>query len=520
MASDHALDPYRLLADPAGFDCRRSAVGVSATFTYALFKGLSLDTDPADPWELRHEFSQAHAQSVYVRYADGTMVKSAADRMSARRPFSAGMVSYQLPNRPGRIVAVLTVAEGLQNQRGIAPAAEFVTGRAALESEGLVHALYGLLAGIVIALLCYNFALYVALRHAFVLRYCFSALAMLGMGISWSGAPFLVLPALTTTTQVSLTMFFASLVVATSSIFMITFLERDLLPRGPARFTLACAMIGVVSGVVRMIDPDFAWESVDLVTYLSMIAVIGGIIATAVIAWRRGSRAARIYLIAWSLPIVLTAARIAWEVGLIPGESALVAISPLMILALEALMSSLAVTSRIGLLRDERDELRHLAEIDALTGLLNRRAFIARAMASNRKGTRQRLIVADIDRFKLINDRHGHQAGDDVLIRVARALREAAPAGTIIGRIGGEEFALIGPAAPIDVLPDRLCRAVAASAARDEIETTISAGVADGSCANDSEWRRLYFAADQALYRAKNGGRNRVSMAPEALVAA
>ncbi len=518
--TSNAVDnPYALLAKPQGFACG-SAIGVIGPVTYGLITGIRLVTDPHDPWELRHEYSQARTQAVYVRYADGTMAKAPSDRTSARRPFSPGMVSYALPGRPGTIVAVLVVAEGLQNQRGIAPAAEFLTGRAALESDVLVLALYGLLAGIVIALLCYNLALHAALRYPFILRYCFSAMAMLGMGISWSGAIFLLLPALDTTTQISITMFFTSLVLATSSLFMLSFLEPEHVSAWPRRFTLAISMLGIASCIVRIVDPVFAWQAIDRVTYLSMFGALGGVTVTAIVALLRGSRAARIYLIAWAVPILLAVARIMWGIGLIPGESVLVAISPLIIMAMEALMSALAVTWRIGLLRDERDELRHFAEIDALTGLLNRRAFIARAQAIGRDGMPRRLIVADIDRFKLVNDRYGHQTGDDVLIRVADALRTTAPEGTIIGRIGGEEFALLVPAEPVDALPDRLCRVVAASAGRDEIEVTISAGVADGSCRDDGDWRRLYYAADQALYRAKHGGRNRVSLAPQSLAAA
>jgi diguanylate cyclase (GGDEF)-like protein len=520
LTSEQPLDPFKLLSNPGKFDCTRSQVGVSGRFTYGFFLGLNLESDPVDPWELRHEFSQAQSQSVYVRYADGTLAKAPSDRTSARRPFSAGMVSYVLPAKAGRIVTVLTVAEGLQNQRGIAPVSHFLTGRAALANDGWVHGLYGLLAGIVVAMLCYNFALYIALGYPFILRYCVSALAMLGMGISWSGALFLVFPAMTITTQVAMTVFFASVVLATSSIFMLSFIEKEHLSKSAARLTLAAAAIGIASSAVRFLYPLLAWRVMDAIVYVSMIAVLGGIVATAVLAWRRGSRAARIYVAAWTLPLGLSAARIFWEIGLFSGESILFAISPLMILALEALMCALAVTWRIGLLRDERDELRHFAETDSLTGLLNRRAFIAQVKAAGQSNTVRRLIVIDVDRFKLVNDRYGHQAGDDLLIRVANVLCQTAPAGTIIGRIGGEEFALLVPPEPVDALPDRLCRAVEASATRDEIEVTISLGVADGACRDDGDWRRLYYAADQALYRAKNGGRNRVSMARETLAAA
>lgn len=512
-------DPVQLLASPAAFDCTTS-LPPRGQFAYGLITGLALKTITHDPWELRHEFNQAASEALWVRYADGAIVRAPSDRTTARRPFSPGQVGYTLPTRPGTITAVLIMIEGLQDQRGIARGVTFITARRALEQNTGVLVLYGLLGGIVFALLCYNLALYTALRYPFILRYCASTMAMIGMGASWSGAIFLLLPTLATTTQVSITMLFTSLVLATSCIFMLSFIEAEHIPRWPRRFLLAASAIGTASCIVRLIDPRLFWETMDRITYLSLFAVLGGVLITAFIAWRRGSRSARIYLIAWAVPIALAIARTGWGIGLIPGDSTLVAISPLVIMAMEALLSALAVTWRIGLLRDERDELRHFAEIDALTGLLNRRAFIAAAQATGDDGAPRRLIVADVDRFKLVNDRYGHQAGDDVLIRIAAVLRTTAPAGSIIGRIGGEEFALLVTAEPVDALPHRLCSAVAASAGRDEIAVTISAGVADGSCSDDRAWRRLYYAADQALYRAKHGGRNRVSVAPGALAAA
>jgi diguanylate cyclase (GGDEF)-like protein len=520
LSSNDVKSPERLFDKPGSFDCNRLEAGDGGRFTYRLITGLSLQTNPADPWELRHGNAQVRHQIVFVRYSDGKVVRAPSDESTARRVFSSGTVGYELPSQPGTITAVLIAAESLQNQRGIAADARFMPRSDARAADFDAAAVYGLLGGGIIALLIYNLGLFAALRYSFVRAYCLSAMAMLATGFCWSGAIFLVVPGLETTTQISLILMFTALTLATSASFMLTFIEPQFLPRSGKAAITAFATIGVALGIVRVFAPHFLWRLIDYATYASMLALLLAVAVTAVIARKRGSRAASVYIFAWIAPIGLAIGRVFWGMGLIGGSSALIAASPMAIMAMEALMSALAVTWRIGLLRDERDTLKYFAETDVLTGLLNRRAFIAKVQAIGADGGRHRLIVADVDRFKLVNDRYGHQAGDDVLIRVATVLRATATADAIIGRIGGEEFALLVPAEPVDALADRLRRAVAASATRDEIAVTISAGVADGSCRDDGDWRRLYYAADQALYRAKNGGRNRVSTATETLVAA
>ncbi|MEI9928353.1 MAG: GGDEF domain-containing protein [Sphingomonas sp.] len=107
----------------------------------------------------------------------------------------------------------------------------------------------------------------------------------------------------------------------------------------------------------------------------------------------------------------------------------------------------MAIAYRIKLLSKERDEAilgevlaRRLADIDPLTGLLNRRAFLEKAIGRTGEHVLQ---IADIDHFKRVNDTLGHDGGDEVLRVFARLLRGASPAGALIARIGGEEFAIL-----------------------------------------------------------------------------
>ncbi len=522
-ASETLETPSSLLAVPNAFDCQRNQIGVVGRYTWLRVTGLNLVSNPNDPWQVRHEYTTATSETLFVRYADGRLVQAPSDRMSARRLFSPGLAAFALPAQSGRITDILIRVEGLQHQRGITSRIELRTERAALDADLLALFLYGLLGGGIVALLAYNLALYATLRYKFILCYCLSSVSALALGMFVSGGIFLIFPKMDTSDQISWMMLGGSTVMATGALFMISFIEREALPRLVTGVTIGAAMVGLLSSVSRIVDHRFAWHLMDQISYGMVVAVLFGLLASSGLAWRRGSASARMYCLAWSVPIVLGIARAVWGAGLIGESSTLIAMSPLIFMAIEALMASLAVSWRIGQLRSERDaaramhvELRHAADTDPLTGLLNRRSFIEGALQST---GRQRLILIDIDRFKRVNDRFGHQAGDDVLVRVAAQLLGTAPAYALVGRLGGEEFAVLAPATPVDALADRLCRAVAGSAEPDGLSVTISAGVADASIDSDAGWRQLYHAADQALYRAKNGGRNRVSHAPQPIAA-
>ena len=163
---------------------------------------------------------------------------------------------------------------------------------------------------------------------------------------------------------------------------------------------------------------------------------------------------------------------------------------------------------------DSRSSLRALAESDHLTGLPNPRAFherLATEARAWRPGARPLgLVLIDVDGFKRINDRHGHQAGDRVLAEVARRLGESVRLGEMVARVGGEEFAWIGSVdeASAASAAERLRRAVACRAIPPAGTVTVSCGVAAMEEGLDA--RELYRRADHALYAAKSAGRDRV----------
>lgn len=170
-------------------------------------------------------------------------------------------------------------------------------------------------------------------------------------------------------------------------------------------------------------------------------------------------------------------------------------------------------------------ELEYQSARDGLTGIANRRMFdetLSREWRrASRDGTSMVLLLVDVDRFKLYNDRYGHPAGDRCLIKVAACLSDSLKRpGDLVARYGGEEFVAIlpntGPEAV--AVAERLVTSVAAEALEHQGSewgvVTISVGLAWARPGPDQEAASLVEAADGALYQAKANGRNRVELAP------
>lgn len=174
-------------------------------------------------------------------------------------------------------------------------------------------------------------------------------------------------------------------------------------------------------------------------------------------------------------------------------------------------------------------ELRSLAMYDSLTDILSQGAFRQAAQreferASAAAGRSQSVIVTDIDHFKRINDTWGHAAGDHVLRHFADLLRTASRQTDIVGRVGGEEFAVILPDCDAEgaaIVAEDVRAALAGSPIMirgEKVTVTASFGVAQ-MLPGDRSLEGAMARADAALYRSKNAGRNRVTAADRLLAA-
>ncbi|MDQ1372923.1 MAG: hypothetical protein QOJ09_261, partial [Actinomycetota bacterium] len=168
----------------------------------------------------------------------------------------------------------------------------------------------------------------------------------------------------------------------------------------------------------------------------------------------------------------------------------------------------------LGQLQDAHQRLEHQAYHDALSGLPNREYFSQRLAATLRDaeaGQRAAVMFLDLDRFKAVNDTLGHEVGDDLLVAVAGRLQRAVRAGTLVARIGGDEFTVLMPNVDKDAraerLAERICQSLSApfKLGRNEVVISTSVGIAlsQGSSVGAGELMRR---ADVAMYKAKSRG--------------
>ena len=171
-------------------------------------------------------------------------------------------------------------------------------------------------------------------------------------------------------------------------------------------------------------------------------------------------------------------------------------------------------------LEQSRARLMELATTDPLTTLKNRRSFFEQGAhllsVAQRYNTDLAVIVLDIDHFKKINDNHGHQSGDEVLVAVARLLVEKVRSVDGVARMGGEEFALLLPGAKrlgAAVMAERVRATIEQhpfTAQGGEVRVTASLGMACYGVEMTGSIENLLAIADRRLYLAKNNGRNRI----------
>ena len=180
----------------------------------------------------------------------------------------------------------------------------------------------------------------------------------------------------------------------------------------------------------------------------------------------------------------------------------------------------LAASRVVAMQRD----LERLATTDALTGALNRRRFLERGAEEFTRSRRYErplsVVMLDIDHFKKVNDTHGHATGDEAIKMTVRCSKASLRACDIIGRLGGEEFAVVMPETPpvnaftaAQRVRERIADSSLPLETGGELRLTVSIGLA-WMTPTDRGVEQLLARADAALYRAKNGGRNRVEMEP------
>ena len=490
---------------------------------------------------------------VHLRHDDG---RREVALLGDSQPFAARSYAHRWPNHaftlaPGAGVELLLRVESdssIQLPLALLTPAELYR-RTHGEQLGI-----GLYYGILLALLLYNLAVLLSIRDASYLYYVLYVLAFGLMMLSFNGVGFQYLwPNAPRWQDLALPVGLGALLASTIA-FARSFLDlRRQLPR-VARLIDAVVWLALALVVLALLG----FEYHALIALNAGVIVMGLVVTSAAaVCARRGSRPAMYFLLAWALLIAGGVALPLSSFGLLP-RTFLTEYSVQFGSAAEMLLLSFSLAHRINLLKSENERLmratneelerrvelrtgelhaalhrledanRQLNEIsrrDGLTGVFNRRHFDqafdyawSRCLAL---GEPISLLLIDIDHFKAINDRLGHQAGDDCLRAVAARLQGGSQvrAEETLARYGGEEFVLLLPG--VDGVAARtraelLRAAVAATPLATEQgpqPVTVSIGVATLRPRAADALDELLRRSDAALYRAKREGRDRVVVA-------
>jgi diguanylate cyclase (GGDEF)-like protein len=381
---------------------------------------------------------------------------------------------------------------------------------------------YGFVYGFLFALLAYNAILYIGLRNRRYIFYAIYLVSFVLLNIAYTGHGFAWLWPERVGLQLWIIPCLMELYGITGLLFAASFLDtRTNFPRMHRIVIQICALFALLLLAAILFDYNASGLAVAFVFVFifSCLMILLGVLAV-----RSGQKPARYFLfgaIAAMAGALMTDLSVA---GLIPyNEFTYRAVEIGMLIDASVLALALAYQFRVG--QQEKFQAELMARVDPLTGMNNRRAFyqIAKPVWSTalRNMRDISVIELDVDRFKQINDTHGHAGGDEVLIAVAATLAKSARDGDVLARWGGEEFILLLPETNLEeaiALAERLRAVIAGmrlSYHGKEIRFTASFGVAQRmpQCVSMDE---LISAADDRLYQSKREGRNMVSHAPAA----
>ncbi len=370
--------------------------------------------------------------------------------------------------------------------------------------------LTGIFLGLLLFSLAYNAVFYRLLRERFLIWQSVRALSYFALAVALSPlAMGAWLAPDSFARQVWITIFFdLSLVV--SGVFLRSYLEPGMVSPRVYRW-LGWPPVLILMTTPATVMPDAAaymmLRSAVLVAMLALCA------ATVVIALKRGSRTARYQAAAWSGIGGVYGVSLFHDIVLgQPFASFLFLLFPA--LGLEVMLTAFGILDRLMRLRRERQEaraqaeaMRIIAHTDPLTGLPNRRAI----EESFNDEPPVAIALVDLDHFKAINDRHGHDVGDRVIFAAGVALGSGS---ALAARVGGEEFALLfrGAPAAVAIEAERLRQRIGAYVAQmvPLLERPVTASMGLVHIGRDTSFGAAMKSADINLYAAKESGRNRV----------
>jgi diguanylate cyclase (GGDEF)-like protein len=375
---------------------------------------------------------------------------------------------------------------------------------------------YGIVYGFLLALMAYNAILYLSLRSSRYLFYALYLAMFVAMNLAYTGHGYAWLWPDSPAWQQWSNPLLMFLYGASGLVFAIRFLDlRTGFPRVRKAVIAFCAAFGVLMAAAFLLDSQ---KYALLAAFAFVFLFTGIMLFLGVISVHAGQKPAKYFLFAALAAMIgaLLTTLSTW--GFIPFNDWTFRAVEIGMLA-DATLLALALGYQFRVGQEERLRAERLAQFDPLTGLNNRRAFYDLTVplwsAALRHGHDLSVMLLDIDRFKQINDAHGHACGDEVLKATAGLLRQCIRQGDVLARWGGEEFIVLLPETSLGeatALAERLRTAVAAMRSlpgSGETAVTASFGVAPREACH-ATLDSLIASADNCLYQAKQQGRNRV----------
>lgn len=382
-----------------------------------------------------------------------------------------------------------------------------------------------LLVGMMVALVFYNLLLYLATSKIENIYYSFYLIS----GLVWIALSYGLVASLFDAYGHEVFMLNISLI--TMPIFLLLFMMAIFETRQhypiEHRFLQAVLIPLCAMFVWGLFDISAALKPASSMALIMMTVTL----SVSVSLLRKGHPLAKYFLVGHTLFVIFNALAVLFYKGLIE-PSYLASHGTGLGIMLEALMLAFIISHRIKILEDIRasqEELKEQAATDPLTSLHNRRYFSTEAeflLALCREQKRpMAVMIADIDHFKRVNDTWGHPVGDRVIVRIAQTLKSCCRSRDLLARFGGEEFVILLPDADLQqaaLCAERIRATVATTAFQmgdgDTAHVSLSIGVALVDVEQDSIQTALD-RADQALYTAKQDGRNRVAISEAAAAA-
>lgn len=514
---DHGENPAALIRQPGSFDCTTPQYKSGSGNFWVVSEDINQRSSSRQPLNIRSTSLWQGGVTLYFLYSDGRMTSIATGKAGITPFLQLGAVAeYPVPREAANLVRVMWHVTGAANVRGVVLGARITTAEDSARANMKLAAMYAAFVGLCLGLVCYNLALWGALRHRFQLWYCAMTGGLMVYAFSSSGAMAWVWPDLANNDRLRVSYLVLGCVAASALMFARTFFEERVFAGWLGKLASGVAAMMAAAGAMVFFTAPFAVRTADLIFTCIFVGMAAIVVPTLWRAYKLRSNYLWLFALAWGSPILMGCLRslgnfhiLAWNFWLDN--------STILSMGMEALLSSVAIAYRINLLSKERDAAmageeyaRRLAETDPLTGLLNRRAFLEKAIG--REGE-QVLQIADLDHFKSVNDTLGHDGGDEVLRVFARMLRAAVPAGALVARIGGEEFAILCSSEDA-IEGERILAKLRAARMPFDVRVTASIGTCTGLLANEPQWKSLYRGADKALFEAKSAGRDRARAAP------